>query len=136
MGGFVNVDTKETFYLGAGIISLGASDVSTATTGYSTQDMYLSAKYNIDKNKIFSITGGYAMTANGTYTSGSSTETWIGTSMMFKFQACQQFKKLGLGAAIIYYSGTYTTRTVSNATSTVNYSKTFMVPAISAYYRF
>lgn len=135
-GLYVPVDGRDTFYLGASLISAASSDDNgSSVTAFSTTDYILGFRYFMDKSRTFIASGGYGVQANATYKSGSAaTESWRGNSYLFKLTAAPAIRNWNVGLSMIFYQGTFTERVASNAVSTVSYTKTFVFPCLGVSY--
>jgi hypothetical protein len=129
-----NLDRKMTWNMGW--IVMGINQVSTAASvesTYTSFDFGPALRWNIDKDGIFSTTIGYGYIAKGTYSSGSTEQTWQGTSLFgqFAIQAPIRDDKFYMGFSLNYYSATYPTKIVSSVESANEGAKTWIFPMIS-----
>lgn len=132
-GLYVNVDSKERYYLGASIVGASSSDeLNSGTTSFSTLDYVLGFKWFMNKGRTFIASGGYGISSTATYSDPtlSASERWTGNSMMFKLTAAPQIKDWNIGLSLVMYQGTFVERNVNNTTSAVSYTKTFVFPCL------
>jgi hypothetical protein len=129
------INSKDTFYFGAYYLGDTFSNVATTTTTFGIADIGMGVKWYMDKNHFMSLFAGYAYSSKATYTQGATNEEWSGSSLLGKFSIEPDFGKISLGVSILYYSATYTSKTVSNTTSSVSNANTFLVPSVGLTYR-
>lgn len=127
-----SLDTKDSFFIGPYYLGSGFSSAGSTTTTYSSADLGVALKWYIDRNHFFGLTVGYAYNTKGTYVPASGTsEAWGGTSLVGKISVEPEIgKSKNLGISILYYSATYTSKTIGTATTTVANANTYLVPAL------
>ncbi|WP_413288510.1 hypothetical protein [Bdellovibrio sp. HCB337] len=133
-----NIDRKMQWTVGWTVLGISQTgSVDSTNTTYSSFDIGPALRWNIDKNGIFSTTVAYGYIAKGTYTSGSTNETWEGTSLFgqFSFQAPIRDDKFYIGVSLNYYAATYATKTVSGVESSTDATKSWIFPMISFTWR-
>ena len=122
------------------MVILGISQNSTAasiTTNYSSFDMGPGLRWNIDKNNMLSVTAAYGYLAKGTYSQGSTSETWEGTSLFgqFAIQIPVRDQKFFAGLSLNYYAANYSTKIVGSLNSSISTQKTWIFPMVTLTWR-
>ena len=114
-------------------MGLSQSDtVSSTTTTYAPVDTGPSIKWQFGPGKMYNLGMTYNFVSTAAYSSGSTTETWSGTSYLIAFGLMPQiFDGLNIGVSINYYSASYSKKVVSNTESTCSNSKTLIFPTIN-----
>lgn len=133
-----NLDTGQRCFIGWNVFGISqASVAASTTTNYSSLDMGPSIRWNIDKAGTYSLTGTYGYLAKATYSSGSSSENWEGSSLLAQFaiQAASGRQKIFLGLSLNYYSATYTKKVVSRVESSNSAQKSWIFPMITLTWR-
>ncbi|MFM6929455.1 MAG: hypothetical protein ACKOX6_13385 [Bdellovibrio sp.] len=116
-------------YLG---ISTSESSNSVATT-FSTADTGPYIKWQFGRSQLYSLSMAYNLLSRATYKTGSSTaEAWQGTSFWISFGIMPELgTNLHLGAALNYYSASYTKKTISGSETSASDSKSWIFPTLS-----
>lgn len=99
-----------------------------------TQDLILAARWIMDRDRTYHVVAGFGPFTQASYraASATATELWSGTSMYFRFIAAPEVKgRLNIGMSFTYYSATFVKREVSNTTSTINYSASYLLPGLA-----
>jgi hypothetical protein len=106
-----------------------AASTTTQLIGYGTGP-YL--KYQFGRGRSYSISMAYNILNTATYTGGSSSETWSGTSYNLQFAAMPELREgLNVGVTFNYYSATYSKRVIGSTESNISYTRAWIYPTIS-----
>lgn len=133
-----NLDRRMQWTFGWAVLGISQTSSTDGTdTSYSSFDVGPALRWNIDKNGIFSLTAAYGYIAKGTYSSGSTDETWEGTSLFgqFSVQAPLREDKFYIGLSLNYYAANYALKKVSGVESDNDAQKTWIFPMISMTWR-
>ena len=108
-----------------------------------SSDWFVSIKYGFVQKQLFALTFGFSPYTQATYkVTGSSAETWLGTSYIGKFSLQPDLdfngKKLRVAASIVYYYAGYTSRSGSAASVSgkESFTRSMTLPMIELVYRF
>lgn len=108
------------------------TDSDAVTTTFASQDTGPYLKWQFGKNEIFSLSGAYNLLSRATYSSGSTSENWEGTSIWLQFGVSPEVREgLNVGASLNYYLANYTKKTVSSVESSASNSKTWIFPMLT-----
>lgn len=116
-------------YLG---INTTESNNSVSTT-FSTADTGPYVKWQFGRSQIYSLSMAYNILSKATYKTGSATaEQWQGTSFWLSFGIMPEISSnLHMGAALNYYSASYTKKTINGAETSASDSKSWIFPSVS-----
>jgi hypothetical protein len=138
VGGLFNLDKGRRWNLGWMVLGISQSVTNAGTsTTYSSFDMGPALRWQIDKSGIFSVTAAYGYITKGSYNSGSTSETWSGTSYFGQFavQAPIGDAKYFIGLSLNYYAASYSQKVVNSVESSNSAQKSWIFPMISFTWR-
>lgn len=105
------------------------NESSAATTTLSSQDTGPIVKWQFGKSDLYSVSAAYNILSRATYSSGSSDESWQGTSIWMQFGITPEVNEgLHVGAALNYYAASYNKKTVNSTESSASNSRTWIYP--------
>lgn len=128
------------FYFGLIYSSYGSSDkdLSNATAVFLSQDYFIGAKYFFGRDRQLGLTAAYGILSTANYKLDSNpTETWSGTSTLFKIS--YRFfvsNSISLSASLGYYKATYIKKDVGGVSTSFSGSKTFLLPILGLNFGF
>lgn len=107
------------------------NESGTTTTTLSSQDTGPVVKWQFGKADLYSFSAAYNILSRAIYSSGSSDESWQGTSIWVQFGITPEVKEgLHVGAALNYYAASYNKKTVNSTESSASNSRTWIYPTI------
>lgn len=102
------------------------------TTTFSAMDTGPYVKWQFGRGDIFNLAMAYHILSRATFSDGTTTENWEGTSMWFQFGVAPEIRNnLRVGVSLNYYLASYTKKTVSSVESSASNSKTWIFPLLS-----
>lgn len=124
---------KSNLWGGWNYMSLSQSDtMGSTTTSFAPVDTGPSIKYFFGRGEVFSVGMTYNFQSTASYTSGSTNQTWSGTSYLMSFGITPALTDtLHIGLSINYYSASYSKKVVNSTESSASNSKTLIFPAFS-----
>ncbi|WP_413944249.1 hypothetical protein [Bdellovibrio sp. HCB-162] len=123
---------NKNFWGGWNYSGISHTNKDTTTETFSSSDTGPYVKWQFGKNELYNLSAAYNILSRATFSDGTSTETWQGTSMWFQFGVSPEVKPgLRIGASINYYLASYTKKTVSNVESNASNSKSWIFPMLS-----
>lgn len=123
---------NKTTWGGWNFSGMSHSETATTTTDFASQDTGPYLKWQFGRNELFSLSAAYNITSKATYSNGSSTENWEGTSIWVQWGVTPELKEgLHIGASLNYYSANYTKKIVSSVESSASNSKTWIFPMLT-----
>ncbi len=124
--------TAKRVFLGWSLSGLSTSDATSSTETFSTSDMGPKVLFVLDKNQTWTLGIAYNLVATASYSSGSTSEKWKGTSLHADLSVMPEISEgLYAGFKLNYYSMTYTQATVGTTTSDVSYSRSQIFPTLA-----
>jgi len=131
------LDHNRRFNVGWSFYDISQTSTASGTsTTYSSFDMGPAFRWQMDKSGTYSATLGYGYLAKGSYNSGSTSETWSGTSLFAQFAAQAPLgDKFYIGLSLNYYSASYSQKTVSSVESSNSATKSWIFPMLSMTWR-
>ena len=128
------------FHLGWSVFSVAQKTELGATTSEELKslDMGPALRWSIDRNRIYSLTVVYGVTAKGSYSSGSATSQDIrGTQLFAKIAVEPPLNdNWHAGFAINYYSTSYNLAVSNSTETTISYKNNWIFPTISISYHY
>jgi hypothetical protein len=132
------LDHRRQWTLGWTVFGISRATSDGAISGnYSSLDMGPQIRWNIDKAGIYSVSAAYGYLAKGAYSSGSTSETWSGSSLwgQFAVQIPIRDDKFYIGLSLNYYSASYSKKVVSSVESSNSAQKSWIFPMLSLTWR-
>lgn len=103
----------------------------------SSNDMGPALRWQIDKQKLYSLTLAYGIICRGGYNDGSTDEALTGESYLLKFAVEPMVtERVFVGVGLNYYVANYKTSVVNSLQSEVSYKNTIFYPSLSFSYRY
>lgn len=133
-----NLDNKARWNMGFAVLGISqTAKTGTTETSYSSFDLGPAVRWNIDKNRIFSLTLAYGYLAKASYSVDSgAAEKWEGTSLLGQFAVQAPIQdKFYVGLSLNYYSATYSKKVVSSVESSNDAQKSWIFPMINLTWR-
>ncbi|WII71210.1 hypothetical protein QJS83_12140 [Bdellovibrio sp. 22V] len=122
---------KKTIWGGWNYSGISHTDKVTETTTFTSQDTGPYMKWQFGKNEFYSLSAAYNILSRGTFSDGTTSESWQGTSFWIQFGLMPELKPgLHVGASINYYLANYTKKTVSGVESSASNSKSWIFPML------
>jgi hypothetical protein len=88
-------------------------------------------KWQFGRNEVFSFSVAYNLLSKATFSDGSTTESWTGTSYWLQWGVVPEVREgLHVGVTLNYYSASYTKKVVSAVESSAANSKTWIFPML------
>ncbi len=139
-GLMLGLSSKSQIYFGAIYLNseVNEKNLSGVTTIMNIQDLLIGTKYFLKKDRVFSLTAAYGVLSSAHYKNGSSaTETWTGSSTLFKIAYTPMItQRVSIGVAISYYHASYIKKEVSAVATSYSGSKSFLIPMLSLNFYF
>lgn len=137
--------STEYFYSGAALFSLNKqvwggwnfsgvsmSKTQGTSTSFAAADTGPYMKWQFGKGDIFSLAGAYNIVSRATFSDGTTSENWEGTSLWLQFGVAPEVRtNLRVGVSLNYYLATYTKKTVDSIESRAANSKSWIFPLLS-----
>lgn len=113
----------------AGISSTAKQD---STTTFAALDTGPYVKWQFGRGDIFNLSMAYHILSRATFSDGTTSEKWEGTSVWFQFGVAPEIRNnLRVGVSLNYYLASYTKKTVDSVESSATNSKTWIFPLLS-----
>lgn len=107
------------------------TDTNGTTTTFSSSDTGPYVKWQFGKHDLFSLSAMYNILSRATFSDGTVSENWEGTSMLFQFGVSPEIKNgLHIGVTLNYYLATYGKKTVDSVESSASNSKSWIFPTL------
>ncbi|MEK6773018.1 MAG: hypothetical protein AABY64_03680 [Bdellovibrionota bacterium] len=140
IGLMLGLSSKSQIYFGTIYLNseINERNLSGVTTIMSIQDLLIGTKYFFGKDRAFNMTAAYGVLSSAHYKNGSSaTETWTGSSTLFKIAYTPMItQRASIGVAISYYQASYIKKEVSSVATSYSGSKSFLIPMLSLNFYF
>lgn len=137
---FANLDTKKRWMAGFHVDQISFTESPTSATTYTltSLNMGLMGLVLLNRTGSMSLSGGYNLVANGTYSvTGESGRTLTGTSIWAAYAVMPEVSEnLFVGVKLLYYQVSYSKSTVTTTATDVSYSRTFIAPILGLQYRY
>ncbi len=137
---YANLENKNQFYAGFHVDQVGATEEGApgSTVTLTSLNMGPMAMWLMDRKKIFSLSAGYNLLANGSLSvTGSSAATLTGTSLWGSLGVMPEVaENWFVGFRLTYYSLAYSKSTVGSAASDVSYSRNLIYPTFALAWRY
>jgi hypothetical protein len=118
-------------WAGWGYMSVNTNDRGEEKISFAGQDTGPMLKWQFGRSKMYSITGAFNILAQATYTKDGEVEKWRGFSYYGAFAVMPEVAdNFRIGAAVNYYSGQYSKKTVDGEETTDRNSKTWIFPTL------
>ncbi|MGZ3774020.1 MAG: hypothetical protein ACXVCY_16265 [Pseudobdellovibrionaceae bacterium] len=132
---FYNLDVlfnfKKDIWGGWNYSGFSYNDAGTTTTTLSSQDTGPAVKWQFGKGNLYNVSAAYNILSKATYSSGSTAEDWQGTSIWLQFAFAPEVNGgLHVGAALNYYSASYSKKTVNNIESAASNTRAWIFPTL------
>ena len=117
---------------GWNISGVSLSAKQDATTTFSALDTGPYVKWQFGRGDIFNLSMAYHILSRATFSDGTTTENWEGTSLWLQFGVAPEIRNnLRVGVSLNYYLASYTKKTVRSVESSASNSKTWIFPLLS-----
>lgn len=142
LGLFANLSNSESslgFNIGWYILSVSNKESFPPTINQSltSNDMGPAIRWQIDRQKRFSLTLAYGIICKGNYDDGIVNENLSGESYLLKFAFEPEIaERYFLGVALNYYVANYKTLVLNSVQSDVAYKNSLFFPSLSFSYRY
>jgi hypothetical protein len=135
-----NLENKNRFYGGFHVDQVTLTEQATAatTTTLTSLNMGPMLMWVMDHKKTFSLSAGYNVLANGTYTvTGSQSATLTGSGLWASLGVMPEISdNWFIGFRLTYYSLSYAKSTTGSAAADVSYSRTLIFPTFGLAWRY
>jgi hypothetical protein len=133
----IDVSKKPLVSVGWNYGMMSTSDSTTSTTTLSTSDMGPRVVWVFDRQGAWSLGLTYNLIATASYSGGSGTDTWRGTTLKADIGWSPQLSEdTYLGIRLNYYSANYTEELAGGTSySQVSYARSFIYPSVFLSYR-
>ena len=142
LGLFSNLSNSESMLginIGWYMLAVTSKEVFPPTVNQSltSNDMGPAIRWQIDRQKRFSLTMAYGIICRGSYSNGIVDESLTGESYLLKFAIEPEFSdKYFIGFGLNYYVANYKTLVLNSVQSNVSYKNSLFFPSLSFSYRY
>lgn len=135
--GGVLFSINKTTWGGWNYAGVTSSESAPSSEGFSSIDTGPYLKWQFGRGEVFNLSFAYNISSKATFTSGSNSENWEGTSIWLSWGVTPEVSDgFNVGASINYYAATYTKKVVGGLETTAANSKTWIFPSLVMIKRF
>jgi hypothetical protein len=135
--GGVLFSINKTTWGGWNYSTVSSSENAPSTNTFSSTDTGPYLKWQFGKGEVFNLNFAYNISSKATFTSGSASENWEGTSFWLSWGVTPEVSEgFNVGASINYYSATYSKKVVGGLETIAANSKTWIFPSLLMIKRF
>lgn len=127
----MGLDKSGRLFGGLHVHNLAINDNSTSNTNLTSLDVGPSLTWYIGDDRYFYLAAAYNPYVTATYTTGSTSSTWTGTSTYACFGVAPELgKNLYFGVKLNYVAEVYTSQETGSVTTSNNYTRNVFFPSI------